>query len=395
MSINPLYLNAFTLTTALGRGNEAQLSALHAGKSNLRTCHFPGAEDLLGWVGQVDGVDDVELSIELANFTCRNNCLAALGLAQDGFEQSIAEAVERYGADRIGVFIGTSTSGIQAAELAYASMGNESRLPDFHYAFTHNNFSIASYVQQHCHLTGPACSVSTACSSSAKVFAQAHRYIQTGLCDAALVGGVDTLCLTSLYGFNSLQLIAPQPCRPFDTQRNGISIGEAAGFALLEKNTSKRMAPVLMGFGESSDAYHISSPHPEGIGAQLAMRQALLNAGLSPRQVDYVHLHGTGTIANDRAEDCAVFEVFGGNTACSSTKAWTGHTLGAAGIVGAIFTALSLQHALAPQSLNMEVRDPQMRARLLSEKRIQPMRYGLTNALGFGGTNCSLVLGLG
>lgn len=391
--MSPLYLTASTLTTALGRGKQSQLDSLLSGESGLRACDFPDATDLAAWIGTVAGLEQTRLSEALQPFDCRNNRLAALGLAQDDFEQSIKAAIQRYGADRIGVFIGTSTSGIQEAELAYKNVDEDGELPDFRYMFTHNNFSLAHYVQQHCQLTGPACSISTACSSSAKVFAQAQRYIQAGFCDAALVGGVDSLCLTTLYGFNALQLIAPQPCRPFDVERNGISIGEAAGFALLESQRPQKPSPVLLGYGESSDAFHISRPHPEGRGAQQAMQQALQKAGLVAADIDYVHLHGTGTMANDATEDLAIEQVFGQQTACSSSKAWTGHTLGAAGIVGALFTALALEHQFAPASLNMQQRDPQLRSNLLAQTQQQAMRYAMTNAFGFGGTNCSLLLG--
>lgn len=391
--MSPLYLTASTLTTALGRGKQAQLNSLLNSESGLQPCDFPDAVDLPAWIGAVAGLEQVRLSETLQHFDCRNNRLAALGLVQDGFQQSIRDAVQRYGADRIGVFIGTSTSGIQEAELAYKNVDENGELPDFRYAYTHNNFSLASYVQQHCQLTGPACSISTACSSSAKVFAQAQRYIQAGFCDAALVGGVDSLCLTTLYGFNALQLIAPQPCRPFDIERNGISIGEAAGFALVESEQPQQSAPVMLGYGESSDAFHISRPHPEGLGAQQAMRQALQKAGLSAADIGYVHLHGTGTMANDATEDLAIDQIFGQQTACSSTKGWTGHTLGAAGIVGALFTALALEHQFAPASLNMQQRDPQLRSNVLSQTQSQSMQYAMTNAFGFGGTNCSLLLG--
>ncbi len=391
--MSPLYLTASTLTTALGRGKQAQLDSLLSSKSGLRPCDFPDAVDLPAWIGVVEGLEQVCLSETLQHFDCRNNRLAALGLVQDGFEQSIRDAAQRYGADRVGVFIGTSTSGIHEAELAYKQVDENGELPDFRYAYTHNNFSLASYVQQHCRLTGPACSISTACSSSAKVFAQAQRYIQAGFCDAALVGGVDSLCLTTLYGFNALQLIAPQPCRPFDIKRNGISIGEAAGFALLEREQPESSVPVLLGYGESSDAHHISQPHPQGLGAQQAMRQALQKAGLSAAEIGYVHLHGTGTMANDATEDLAIDQVFGGQTPCSSTKGWTGHTLGAAGVVGALFTALTLEHQFAPASLNMQQPDPQLRSNLLSQTQQQSMQYAMTNAFGFGGTNCSLLLG--
>jgi 3-oxoacyl-[acyl-carrier-protein] synthase-1 len=236
--------------------------------------------------------------------------------------------------------------------------------------------------------------ISTACSSSAKVFAAAQRYIDAGLCDAALVGGVDSLCLTTLYGFNSLQLVSEQPCRPSDARRNGLSLGEAAGFTLLMRASDDDRGDVqLCGYGESSDAYHMSSPHPDGLGAQLAMQSALDRAGLSARDIDYINLHGTATPANDLAEGKAIAAMFGSDTPCSSTKGWIGHTLGAAGISEALFSLLAIRHGFLPQSLNTEQPDPAIPCRILTAREDRAPRRVLSNSFGFGGTNCSLILG--
>ena len=237
--------------------------------------------------------------------------------------------------------------------------------------------------------------VSTACSSSAKVFASAARMMQAGLCDAAIVGGVDSLCLTTLYGFNSLELVSSRPCRPFDAERDGISIGEAAGFVLLEKASTKtdENSVMLLGVGESSDAYHMSSPHPEGAGAQLAVQAALSAAGLSAGDIDYINLHGTGTKANDAAEDKAVSNVFGNSTPCSSTKGATGHLLGAAGVTEAIISALCIQHGFMPGGLNTKHLDTTLNSPYLLHNKNQTVNCVLSNSFGFGGSNCSLVLG--
>jgi 3-oxoacyl-[acyl-carrier-protein] synthase-1 len=214
-----------------------------------------------------------------------------------------------------------------------------------------------------------------------------------GLIDAAVVGGVDSLCLTTLYGFKSLGLISERACRPFDAQRDGISIGEAAAFALLERAPERldAGAVLLLGIGESSDAYHMSSPHPEGLGARMAMQDALKTAGLKPSEIGYIHLHGTATQSNDAAEAMAVRHVFGSDTPCSSTKGATGHTLGAAGGVGAVICALALQHGLLPSGLNTEQLDPALGLDYLLQNREQPVARMLSNSFGFGGTNCSLV----
>lgn len=399
--MQPLQLTAYTLVTPLGAGVSATLDALRAGRSGLERCDFLDV-DLDTYIGRISGLEDLPVRADLAAYDCRNNRLAQLGLDQDDFAAAVAAARRRYGRERIGVFLGTSTSGILDTELAYRQRDPETgALPEnFNYAGSHSCYSVADYVQQALGLAGPAIVISTACSSSAKVFGTAARMIQAGLCDAAIVGGVDSLCLTTLYGFNSLGLVSSVPCRPFDAERNGISIGEAAGFVLLEKPPAPMDAPraapdalMLLGVGESSDAYHMSSPHPEGEGARLAILAALHDAGLAPGDIDYINLHGTGTKANDAAEDQAVFNVFGGDTPCSSTKGATGHLLGAAGITEAIISALCMQHGFMPGGLNTAHIDPALKSAYLLQNRPQTLDFVLSNSLGFGGSNCSLVLG--
>jgi 3-oxoacyl-[acyl-carrier-protein] synthase-1 len=342
-------------------------------------------------------LDEFRVRSDLDAYDCRNNRLAQLGLELDGYAVAVAAAREKYGAGRIGVFMGTSTSGILQTELAYrrrdAQTGN---LPaDFRYAETHNTFSLADFVQRYLGLTGAAYVVSSACSSSAKVFGHAARMMAAGVCDAAVVGGVDTLCLTTLYGFNSLGLTARAPCRPYDRDRDGISIGEGAGFALLEKTPANpaHSAMLLLGVGESCDAYHMSSPHPDGLGATLAMRQALDSAGLAPADIDYINLHGTATKANDASEDKAVYGLFGAKTPASSTKGATGHLLGAAGITEAIISMLAIEQDLLPGGMHTQNIDAGLHSNYLLENRDARVRRVLTNSFGFGGSNCSLVLG--
>jgi 3-oxoacyl-[acyl-carrier-protein] synthase-1 len=394
--LQPLQLSAFTLVSPLGAGTEATLNALHAGQSGLAHCDFLDV-DLDTYVGRVNGLEDLPVRSDLAAYDCRNNRLAQLGLEQDNFTEAVAVARQRYGRERIGVFLGTSTSGILDTELAYRQRNPETgALPEsFNYEGSHSCYSVADYVQRVLDLAGPAMVVSTACSSSAKVFGTAARMIQAGLCDAAIVGGVDSLCLTTLYGFNSLGLVSSRPCRPYDAERDGISIGEAAGFVLLEK-TAAKIDPdsvMLLGIGESSDAYHMSTPHPEGAGALLAIQAALHSAGLTSGDIDYINLHGTGTKSNDAAEDQAVFNVFGGNTPCSSTKGATGHMLGAAGVSEAIISALCLQHGFMPGGLNTEHIDPALKSAYLLKNKQQKVNFVLSNSFGFGGNNCSLILG--
>ncbi len=394
--MKPLAITRFTATSCLGRGSTATLDALRQQRSGLVPCGFETA-DLLTYVGEVKGVDDVGLPRELREFECRNNRLAWLGLTQDGFVEAVRERVERWGPRRVGVFLGTSTSGILQAELAYRRRDPDTgALPaDFDYTRTQNSFSLASFVRRALHLDGPAVVVCSACSSSAKVFGSARRMIEAGLIDAAVVGGVDSLCLTTLYGFHALQLTSSGPCRPFDVRRDGISISEAAAFALLERPASTGSAEAirLLGIGESSDAYHMSSPHPEGLGARAAMLHALSTAGLDADDIDYINLHGTGTQSNDSSEARAVRGVFGVDTPASSTKGATGHALGAAGALEAVICALSLQNDLMPAGLNISQLDPAVGIQYLTANRPGALSRVISNSFGFGGTNCSLVFG--
>jgi len=351
--------------------------------------------DLPTCLGEVAGVDEMSWPAELAAFDCRNNRLAWLSLQQDGFADVVRSAVARVGAARVGVFVGTSTSGILSSEQAYRRRDPQTgALPgDFDYRHTHNSYSLADFVRTRFGITGPAHVVSTACSSSAKVFGVAQRMIACGLIDAAVVGGVDSLCLTTLYGFNSLQLLSGEPCRPFDVDRSGINIGEAAAFALVERAGALQAGDiVLAGVGESSDAHHMSAPHPQGLGARLAMQDALSQAGLRADQIDYVVLHGTSTPSNDAAESRAVSDLFGVDTPCSSIKGHTGHTLGAAGALNALVAILALQNDFAPAGAGTQVVDPELKSRYLTTNLTRPMHHVMSNAFGFGGSNCSLVL---
>ncbi|MBA3598988.1 MAG: beta-ketoacyl-[acyl-carrier-protein] synthase family protein [Methylibium sp.] len=392
--MQPVAVTDYTLASALGTGRAATLSALREGRSGLAQRSFESVR-LDTWIGEVEGVDAERLPAALHDYDCRNNRLAWLGLQADDFAASVRRARDRHGPGRVGVFLGTSTSGILQTELAYRRRDPDSgALPaDFRYAQTHNSFSVADFVRRALDLHGPAFVVSTACSSSAKVFAGAARMIGLGLIDAAVVGGVDSLCLTTLYGFNSLELLSSDICRPWDAERRGLSLGEAAAFALLERGEGIEAQAWLLGVGESSDGHHMSSPHPEGAGAAEAMRGALAQAGLVPVQIDYLNLHGTATPNNDAAEDQAVRAVFGEQLPCSSTKGATGHTLGAAGGVEAAIALLALQHGLMPAGLNRGTPDPLLRCNYLDASRAAPLRMVASNSFGFGGSNACLVFG--
>ena len=394
--MTPLALTHFTASSCIGVGLQQTLATLQEQRTGLAPCKFETVV-LDTHIGEVAGIDTQRVPERLAAFDCRNNRLAQLALYEDGFAEAVTAAARRWGQRRVGVFLGTSTSGILETELAYRRRDpNTGSLPaDFHYRGSHNSFSVADFARQLLSLEGPAYVVSSACSSSAKVFGSAYRMIAAGLIDAALVGGVDSLCLTTLYGFHSLQLVSRLPCRPFDESRDGISIGEAAAFALVEKAPASLDAGtvMLLGIGESSDAYHMSSPHPEGRGAQAAMQQALRSAELEPDEIEYINLHGTGTPSNDNAEARAVATVLGPDTPGSSTKGATGHALGAAGALEAVICALALQHGFMPGGLNTTAVDPSLGVRYLLENRRQKLARVMSNSFGFGGSNCSLVLG--
>ena len=392
-----LAISSYTTSNATGLGKASTALALYEGRSGLAPNDLDWAP-LPCWIGRIRALDadrSAKLPPSLREFDCRNNQLALLALEQDGFVADAANARRRFGPERVGVFIGTSTSGILSTEIAYQQREPQSgRLPsNYRYETTHNLDATTEFVRRVLGLTGPAMTISTACSSSAKVFCLAERFIRLGLIDAAVVGGVDSLCHTTLYGFNSLQLVAADVCRPFDSARRGLSIGEGAGFALVERMGSNGTGLHLLGYGESSDAHHMSTPHPQGEGAGRAMREALDRAGLGPTDIDYLNLHGTATPANDRAEGHAVHDIFGAAIPCSSTKGFTGHTLGAAGITEAAIALLSIEHDFVPGSPTTENVDPETRCSIVLKGRNSKVKRVMSNSFGFGGNNCSLLFG--
>lgn len=364
--------------------------ALATRTSGLRHNDF-GAQPLSCWIGRVDGLEESPLPPAFSAWDARNDRLAWMALLQDGFIDRAKAAVEKYGARRVAVVLGTSTSSIEETESAYREL-----TPDKHLSTAqrrpevHQTHSLGAFVQTALGIEGPCLTIATACSSSAKVFASAARLLESGFVDAAIVGGADSLCGSVLYGFNALELVSHDPCRPFDANRNGLSLGEAAGFALLERVDADKTAPRLAGYGESADAHHMSAPHPQGLGAELALRAALDRAGLTPSEVDYINLHGTASRQNDEVEAALVARTFSANTLASSTKGWTGHTLGAAGIVEAVITLLSMQRGLIPGTLNAETLDPVCGPQIIVDNRSRDIRVALSNSFGFGGNNCSL-----
>jgi 3-oxoacyl-[acyl-carrier-protein] synthase-1 len=394
--MTPLRIVAYTATSALGRGKAAMVEALGARRSALRPltgsliADLPDRGGLETWVGTVDGLEGA-LPGQWADWDCRSNRLAWAALACDGFLPAVDAAIARYGSERVAVVMGTSTASIASTEQAYQESAAVLGLPlALRPSRLHALHSLAEFVSLALGIKGPVLTLSTACSSSAKAFASAERLLRLGLVDAAVVGGVDTLCLHSLYGFHALQLLAQQPCRPFDSRRQGISLGEAAGFALIERGAG---ALSLLGYGESSDAHHLSAPRPDGLGVRRALDEALARSQLTRGDVDYIHLHGTATPQNDEVEAKVIGEFFGDQVPASSTKGMTGHTLGAAGILGAVFSILALEHSTMPATVNTVEPDPRLALRLLLEPVKADLRVVLCNAFGFAGSNCVLALG--
>jgi 3-oxoacyl-[acyl-carrier-protein] synthase-1 len=389
-----IVISHYTATSALGHGITAIGDAICDRRSGLVQNDMQHC-DLDTWIGRVESVRSTRLPPALEHLTSRNNQLSWLGLQQDGMFQAIELLKQQLGAGRIGIVIGTSTSSIGRTEEGYAAKGKDLVMPPtFQQAEIHNLHSAGIFVAHATGIKGPSLTISTACSSGAKVFATASRWIKYGLVDAVLVGGVDSLCLSVLYGFNSLELLSTEPCRPFDQRRDGISLGEAACFAIL---TSAELAPEaeieLLGYGESSDAYHMSHPHPEGKGAILAIDRALEDAQLSAADIEYINLHGTASKANDLIENLALAKRFPRSCLASSTKGWTGHTLGTAGILESVISMEVIKTGLVPGTLNCNNPDNAFEFPIQLENTQTPVCRVLSNSFGFGGNNAALIFG--
>ncbi|HEY3520124.1 MAG TPA: beta-ketoacyl-[acyl-carrier-protein] synthase family protein [Rhodanobacteraceae bacterium] len=387
--IQPLAVIAYSATSALGRGVAAHATALRQDRGGLRANDF-SHQPLECFIGRVEGIEDAPLPRALSHWECRNNRLAWLGLNQDGLSDAVHAVIERYGADRVALVLGTSTASIGASEEAYRRLRNDRFPEDLRRPGIHTPHSLTAFVAGATGIAGPALTISTACSSSAKVFASAERMLRLDLVDAALVGGVDTLCDSVLFGFNALELVSPEPCRPFDARRRGISIGEAAAFALLQRVDVEPDAPRLIGYGESSDAYHMSTPHPEGRGARAALDDALARAGLREDQVDYINLHGTATFKNDEVEAALLGERFPARVRASSTKGFTGHTLGAAGGLEAVFALTAIEQGFIPGNLGCTQPDSVCARQLALRSEQREVRVAMSNSFGFGGNNACL-----
>jgi len=384
--VRPLPVTGYTNLNALGSTRTEILEALAAGRSGLAppTESF-GFETLVGEVR----ADLPVLTGDLAPWSTRIASMAGK-LAAD-LEEPLRLARKRWRPERIGVFLGTSTGGAVSTEQAYRHFVAEGVLPaDYNFQRQHMFSSLLHVVGELTGAKGPGWMVSTACTSSGKPLATAQRLIAADIIDAAIVGGVDTLCALTVLGFSSLQALDTQACRPFCKERSGISLGEGGALALVEREGEARV--LIEGVGETSDAYHISAPHPQGRGALGAMEAAMAQAGCTADDVDHINAHGTGTQLNDGAEAAAIATLFGDRVPVVSTKGYTGHTLGAAAAIEFLFAAYVIEEGWIPPSLNSEPFDSDMGIQLNTTLLKGDFKRVLSNSFAFGGNNVSVLL---
>ena len=390
------YLNQCGIVCALGASRSEvrhNLFALERSGVQQTDRWSPGRQLALGAVAQDLKLPDLEN--RPLQQRSRNNQLALAALAQ--IRPEVDVAIAQFGAQRIGVVIGTSTSGIDSTEGAMRQYRQSGKLPpEFHYAQQELG-SPAQLLSDELGLSGPAYVHSSACSSSGKAFASAARLIKMGLCDAVICGGVDTLCEFTVAGFSALESVSVERCNPLSVHRNGINIGEGAALFLMSKN---RAEVALCGWGESSDGYHMSAPEPQGLGARMAIEQALQRAGIGAQQIDYINLHGTATVQNDAMEAKVIHDLFGTQVPVSSTKPFTGHALGAASAIEAALCWLTLQQANSDLRLPAHLWDgaadpalPVLHTVVSGYRHTRPLQWILSNSFAFGGSNAALVLG--
>jgi 3-oxoacyl-[acyl-carrier-protein] synthase-1 len=377
---------AMGVSSALGDSLEATWASVESAQARVQPPAF--ALPFPTVCGAVHGPLDA-LPARFARFDTR---LTRIGLrALDQIADAVERVRARYGRERIGVLVGTSTGGLDTTEPAYRQHRATGTHPAGYSLLDSHAFdAFGRFAAERFDLAGPLYAVSTACTSSAKAVVSAGRLIDGGMCDAVLVVGADALCETTLRGFHALSVLSAQPARPFSRERDGIHIGEAAACLLIERNGEGPFA--IAGAGETSDAHTMSAPHPEGLGAIAAMRMALERAGLGPSDIDYVNAHGTGTAQNDAAESLAIATVLPAHVPVSSTKGLTGHTLGACGALEVIITALAIQHGKLPVSAGALPRDEALTVRIVTEPTRARIRAAISNSFAFGGSNAALVI---
>lgn len=327
---------------------------------------------------------------------CAPTRLARLALASARqLVPAVRGAVDRWGAPRIAYVFASATGGLDETERALApDPGRPAPRSAYRYA-NHGIAATSAAIARYLGAAGPSLAISTACSSSLKALASAIRLIDHGLADAAVVGSADSLCRTTVFGFHSLGLLATGATRPFARDRAGITLGEGSAYVLIERGsdaTWRHALARLGGVGAASDAYHHTSPHPDGVGGQLSMRQALDRAGLVPDEIDYVSAHGTGTPLNDAAEAAAVNRVFERRVPVTATKSLTGHTLGSAGLTALVLAVESLRRQAIPATLRVAPPDDALGVAVVDALASRRVRHVLVNAFGFGGSNASVAI---
>ena len=383
-----LPITGYSMCNSLGRNTDEVAKSLAASHSGL------GEPPFRLPFKTVCGVVRGELPAPASrhsDYDTRQARIALLTL--EGIRPSLDAAVSRWGTRRVALVIATSTGGIAASENAYEEFRNSGTVPDgYDFERQHTFFAFVRLLAEMTGVSGPCYVVSTACSSSGKVLGSAQRLIGSGVVDAVLVGGVDSLALTTLCGFAGLSVLSPTNCRPFSSERNGMNIGEGGAMLLVERDGDARA--LLLGVGESSDAHHMSTPHPEGLGARSAMLAALEQACVNSTRVDYINAHGTGTLLNDASEARAIFDVFGDRVPVSSTKGFTGHMLGAAGATELLFTIMAIEQGWVPANLGGDPVDPNVPVKINLERTRRTCRVAMSTSFGFGGSNAAVIVGV-
>jgi 3-oxoacyl-[acyl-carrier-protein] synthase-1 len=381
-----LVITAMGIASALGDTCDETFQALLRGEVPTSLPPFELPFETV--VGALRGPLDA-LPAALKRYESRQARIALRALAQ--VTAAVERAAARYGRERVAILLGTSTGGLDATEPAYRLFRtSQLRDPSYSLRRSHAFDAAALMARELLDLSGPTYAVSTACTSSAKAIASAQRLLRANVCDAVLVMGVDALCETTLRGFHGLGVLSTRAARPFCSERDGIHIGEAAAILLLERQGDGPAQ--IAAVGESSDAYSMSAPEPEGSGAREAMRRALEQANLAPEEVDYVNAHGTGTPHNDGAEAQAIRRILPATVRVSSSKGMTGHTLGACGALEVLFSALAVQHGALPPSVGALPLDPRIELNVLREPLHCTVRVVLSNSLAFGGSNATVVV---
>ncbi|MEZ9566715.1 beta-ketoacyl-[acyl-carrier-protein] synthase family protein [Vibrio artabrorum] len=395
----PIYIQDCGFHSALG----SSIADIHGCLKNECKSNMVKVENMLN-----DGKQTVvgkiseklpQIPSNQAQYASRNNQLALSALNQ--IKDSIEQAKTQFGADRIAVVIGTSTSGISDGEAAFKNKLTHNTFPEDYHYFKQELGNTSEFISQHCSLTGPSYVISTACSSSGRAFLTAQRLLDSGMVEAVLVGGVDTLCKLTLNGFHGLEALSTTDCKPFSATRDGINIGEAAAFMLLSKtklmggSSPQNTANIaLLGCGDSSDAHHISAPHPEGNGAEQAMRKALDSAQLQAEDIGYINAHGTATPLNDSMESKAIHRIFANKVPVSSTKPLTGHTLGAASAIEAAIAWHILKYDLPLPLQKCQDKAEDIEIDLVNCTQKLKVKNILSNSFAFGGNNISLIFGV-